>query len=258
MQLAKGASGEEPGGEGPDADVFEWTPVEGSRVVDQVTDQIRERIFASLEPGDWIGTEVELAESLGVSRLAMRDAVRALRTLGLVEVRVGTGGGLRVAHSDPRRLAEALAVQLHQLGLNWRDVTDALLILEPNLAGLAALRRSDEDLQLMRLIIGQNRAALGDRRAFFESTSAFHVAIAAAAGNPALLLSVKSLRSNLNRLFAPLEDTVDRDATIADHEAILEAIEARDAVRATRLMEDHDSVMNPRSRASRRPSGAHS
>ncbi len=227
-----------------------WTRVKGSHLVEQIIEQVRGRIYTSLAPGEWIGTEVNLAETFGVSRPVMHDAVRALRTIGLVEVRVGPGGGLRVAHSDPRRLAEALAVQLHQLNLDWKDVSDALITIEPGLAGLAARRRSDDDLDRLRSIIEQHHATIEDRLAFFTSAGAFHAAIASAAANPALVLAIKALRLNLDRVAVPITGvTHNRSQMIRDHQAILEAIEARDAERATHLMEEHDQQIM----ANRRP-----
>lgn len=229
-----------------------WAPVVGAHVVDQIIEQMRTRIFAGLAPGDRIGTELELAEAFGVSRLAMRDAVRALRTLGLVEVRVGTGGGLWVAHSDPRHLGEALAVQIHQLGVDWTEMIEALTCIEPTLAGLAAERRTDEDLKLLHMLLDQHRAFAEDGPALGRSAGDFHIAISAAAGNRAVLVAVKALRLNLDHLGEPQVLRRHVADVIGGHEAILQAIEARDAALATKLMEAHDRELNRRTAATGR------
>lgn len=230
-----------------------WVPIAGYHVVEQIIEQMRERIFTSFAPGDRLGTEYELAEAFGVSRLALRDAVRSLRTLGLIDVRVGIGGGLWVAQSDPRRLADAFAVQIHQLGVDWRDVIEGLTCIEPALAALAARRRTEEDLQLLRLLLEQHRATVDEHGADNRSASDFHVAIAASAANPTMLVAVKALRLNLDRLAQPPEVGHVGDEMVAAHEQILAAIEARDPDAAARLMEEHDALVGERRRPRPRP-----
>ena len=79
----------------------------------QVVAQVREALFAKrLRPGDFLGTEKDLAARFGASRIVARDALRTLEALGIVEIRMGKGGGARIAHGNPRLFAEALAVQL--------------------------------------------------------------------------------------------------------------------------------------------------
>ena len=71
-----------------------------------------------LKSGDFIGTEKDLAARFGVSRIVARDALRTLEALGIVEIRMGKGGGARIAQGNPRLFAEALAVQLDLTGVS--------------------------------------------------------------------------------------------------------------------------------------------
>jgi GntR family transcriptional regulator, transcriptional repressor for pyruvate dehydrogenase complex len=206
---------------------------------------MRSAIFSGMSAGDRIGSEIELAPKFGVSRLAMRDAVRALRTLGLIEVRMGTQGGLFVAHSDARHLGEAFAVQIHQMGVDWAEMTEALASLEPAIAALAAARRPDEDLVVLQDLVDQQRACADDRDAFHRKTSDFHVAIARAAGNRALLVAEQAFRLNLNNRFPPGDFAEVTKSVIAAHVAILEAIKARDADLAAKVMAAHSSELCP-------------
>lgn len=231
--------------------------MQGKEVVEQIIEQMRSAIFSGMSPGDRIGSEIDLAPKFGVSRLAMRDAVRALRTLGLIEVRMGTQGGLFVAHSDPRHLGEAFAVQIHQMGVGWTEMTEALASLEPAIAALAAARRSEEDLVALHELVDRQRACVDDRDAFHRATSDFHVAIAAAAGNRALLVAQQAFRLNLNSRFPPGDLAEVAQPVIAAHVAILEAIKLRDADLAAKMMAEHTSeIGNGKPRVSSPPPGS--
>src|SRR5262245_42201040 len=75
----------------------------------QIVAQVRDALFAKeLRPGDFLGTEKDLAERFGVSRIVARDALRTLEAQGVVEIKVGSGGGARVARGNARLFAEAL------------------------------------------------------------------------------------------------------------------------------------------------------
>ena len=81
------------------------------RASEDVVAQILDAFYsAGLKPGEWIGTEAELTERFNVSRVTIRDAVSALAARGLIDVRVGARGGLRIAASDPERLIDAFSI----------------------------------------------------------------------------------------------------------------------------------------------------
>src|SRR5262245_2131447 len=85
----------------------------------QIVVQVRDALFAkALRPGDFLGTEKDLAERFGVSRIVARDALRTLEAQGVVEIKVGSGGGARIAQGNARLFAEALAVQLGLAGVS--------------------------------------------------------------------------------------------------------------------------------------------
>ena len=87
----------------------------------QIVAQVREALFAKeLRPGDFLGTEKDLAERFGVSRIVARDALRTLEAQGIVDIKVGAGGGARIAQGNARLFAEALAVQLDLTGVHGR------------------------------------------------------------------------------------------------------------------------------------------
>src|SRR5262245_52722237 len=92
----------------------------------QIVAEVRATLFEKkLKAGDFLGTENELAARYGVSRIVARDALRTLEALGIVEIRMGKGGGARIARGNPRLFAEALAVQLDLTGVSAAEIMDA-------------------------------------------------------------------------------------------------------------------------------------
>ena len=108
----------------------------------QIVNWVRDTLFAKkLKPGDFLGTEKDLAARFGVSRIVARDALRTLEALGIVEIRMGKGGGARIAQGNPRLFAEALAVQLDLTGVSAAEIMDAQRAIETLGAELAAETR---------------------------------------------------------------------------------------------------------------------
>ncbi|RPJ64734.1 MAG: FadR family transcriptional regulator, partial [Acidobacteria bacterium] len=100
-------------------------------MVSRIVAQVREALFAKdLRPGDFLGTEKDLAERFGVSRIVARDALRTLQALGIAEIKMGKGGGARVARGNPRLFAEVLAVQLDLTGVSAAEIMDAQRAIE--------------------------------------------------------------------------------------------------------------------------------
>src|SRR5262245_30573413 len=91
----------------------------GPTLSTRIVAQVRDALFAKqMRPGDFLGTEKDLAERFGVSRIVARDALRTLEAQGIVEIKVGAGGGARIAQGNARLFAEALAVQLGLAGVS--------------------------------------------------------------------------------------------------------------------------------------------
>src|ERR671932_2223723 len=121
------------------------------RASEDVAAQILDAFYTEgLKPGEWLGTEAELAERFNVSRVTIRDAVSALAARGLLDVRVGARGGLRIATSDPDRLIDAFSIQLRLMGLRRDELFEAMLAIEPTAAALAAERASAEQVDALR------------------------------------------------------------------------------------------------------------
>src|ERR1700742_4933386 len=122
----------------------------------QIVAQVRDALFAKeLRPGDFLGTEKDLAVRFGVSRIAARDALRTLEAQGIVEIKVGSGGGARIAQGNARLFAEALAVQLDLAGVSAAEIMDAQRAIEGLAAELAAINGTAEDYARLHALNAQ-------------------------------------------------------------------------------------------------------
>lgn len=216
-----------------------WRPIQGARASGEIVEQIRKAFFGGMMPGDRLGTETELAEQFGVSRITIRDAIRALEAQGIVTVRVGAGGGLRIAEGDPDRYADALSIQLHLMGITWAELTEAMRAVEPSMAGLAAQNASAADIARLRELIDQAGASVGDPARFTDLALDFHLAVAGAAGNRAIRAFLRSLRSAQHLKFEANTSPEVAERVTRMHGEILDAIAAGDSELATRRMNEH-------------------
>jgi DNA-binding GntR family transcriptional regulator len=193
-------------------------------VVGLAYDEIRSMIVGgALGPGARLG-QAELADQLGISRTSVREALRRLAGDGLVEFEVNRGFFV---------VDIGLESVLQRL--------EARLVLEPAIARLAAERHVAADLRAMRAAIeAEDVAKTSD--AGHDASRAFHIALAYAARNEALvrLLDTLWIADVGRRLLAQRRGTPTwQDADVAEHREILEAIEAGDASRAETLMRSH-------------------
>src|SRR6478752_657770 len=129
----------------------------------QMVAQVRDDLFAKrLKPGEFLGTEKDLAARFGASRIVARDALRTLEALGIVEIRMGKGGGARIAQGNPRLFAEALAVQLDLTGVSAAEIMDAQRAIETLAAELAAQHATAEDIAKLRSLLAEAESEVGD------------------------------------------------------------------------------------------------
>jgi GntR family transcriptional regulator, transcriptional repressor for pyruvate dehydrogenase complex len=198
----------------------------------------------SLVPGDRLGTEAELARELGVSRPAVREAVRLLVGANLVRAARGPGGGVFVAQTPDRSLAqtiaEAIAAMLTTDTTSIAELTEVRLLLEVPLAGLAAKRADAATIAALWQSVEEAASAPDDDDVQRRADIRFHRTIADAAGNrvsSALIAwSSEVLQSRLKDLIAPaIVEAVARE----QHEQIAKAIAAHNPSLSERAMRVH-------------------
>ena len=213
----------------------------------QIVADVRESLFAKrLRPGDFLGTEKDLASRHGVSRIVARDALRTLEALGIVEIRMGKGGGARVARGNPRLFAEALAVQLDLTGVSAAEILDAQRAVEGMAAELAAENATPEDHARLRRLNTDAADKLDDVAAFTLAGREFHLAVAEASHNRVLVVQFISLQ-NVSWPSRNTTLTAKVARRILDvHRELAALIEMRDGAGARRLMDDHVKMIRAR------------
>jgi GntR family transcriptional repressor for pyruvate dehydrogenase complex len=222
-------------------------PGRSASLSSQIIADVRDALFAKkLKPGDVLGTENEFAERYGVSRIVARDALRTLEALGIAEIRMGKGGGARVARGNPRLFAEALAVQLDLTGVSVAEIMDAQRAIECLAAELAAENATDADIAKLKLLLADAEANLHDVERTTQLGAEFHLAVAEASHNRVLVVQLISLQHvSWPRRNPTLTSKVAR--RILDvHKELLALIEIRDAAGARKLMDDHVKMIRTR------------
>ena len=190
---------------------------------EEVAELMRQKIFTrELEPGSWID-ELKLAEQLGISRTPMREALKVLAAEGLVTMKVRRG---------------AYVTEVSDKDL--RDVYHLLALLESDAAGVVAKDGSDEQHQALLDLHQQLCAAVEDRERFFELNEQFHVQLLAAADNRWRQQMVTDLRKvmKLNRHHS-LFKTGRVQESLQEHQALMDALLARNSVLSTQRMREH-------------------
>ncbi|MGG7466247.1 MULTISPECIES: FadR/GntR family transcriptional regulator [unclassified Plantibacter] len=209
-------------------------------VTDEAILKIKDMIVSGeLGPGDRLPPEKELSERLGLSRSSMREAVKALEVIRVLDVR--RGDGTYVTSLEPRLLLEAMSFVIDLHG------DDSILelfavrrILEPAAAGLAAREATPVQLAVLRRI-AESVDVETSVDALVEHDLEFHRAIAASAGNGYLSSLLESLSSHTvrARIWRGLTQEHSVQRTLDEHRAILDALERGDAALAEALATVH-------------------
>ncbi|HYM30831.1 MAG TPA: FCD domain-containing protein [Candidatus Cybelea sp.] len=225
----------------------------GATLSSRIVAEVREALLdGRLKPGDFIGGEKEIGARSGVSRIVARDALRTLEASGVVEIKVGAGGGARIACGNPRLFAEALAVQLTLADVSIGEILDAQRAIECLASELAARNATPADIRALDALCDQAEERLGDADAFTRASLAFHLAVAEASHNRVLVVQLISLQ---HVAWPRRNRTLTRKVAqgiLATHRALLRLIEARDADAARRLMNEHVIMIKGRRVAERR------
>lgn len=213
----------------------------------QIVAQVRDALFAKeLRPGDFLGTEKDLAQRFGVSRIVARDALRTLEAQGIVAIKVGSGGGARISQGNARLFAEALAVQLDLTGVTVDEIMDAQRAIESLAAELAALHSTGADHARLHALNAEAERRIGDALASTRLGREFHLAVAEASHNRVLVVQLISLQHVSWPAQNPtLTPEVSR-RILAVHQELASLIEMRDAAGARRLMDDHVKMIGAR------------
>ena len=214
-------------------------PIKSTRIYEEIVRQVKQLIAdGKLKSGDQLPPERDLAEKFMVSRTSVREALRALQSRGLVEIRAGEGAFVRDISVETLIEPLALVILPHREAVG--ELFEARRLLEPAIAALAARRATREELGEMERILEDQAKEVSQGRTGVAQDTALHAAIANSAHNRAITRIVSALMDLLSQsreesLHTPGRPTRSHE----DHRRILEAIKHRDEVAAHRAMLDH-------------------
>jgi DNA-binding FadR family transcriptional regulator len=212
------------------------------RLYEQVAQRIQAMIHeAGMRPGDQLPPERMLAEQLGISRPSLREAMIALETAGVVEVRTGDGTYIRALPADGR-LNVGAPISREDPGPGVREQFEARKLIEPELAAMAALAVEPRQIAALEAALDRAAAKFAKGEPADDDDYAFHVGLAEMSGNSVLAAFDRQLwdlrrtamwKTLRGRVVKPLH----RRQVIADRRAIIGALKARDAKTARRIVE---------------------
>ncbi|WP_328718066.1 FCD domain-containing protein [Streptomyces sp. NBC_00247] len=225
----------------------EWEPVRQSRTHELVLRSIEERVFAGeLKAGDRLPPERELAPVLGVSRSALREALRVLETIGVLVAQPGRGpdSGARIVRNPDDALGRLLRLHFALGSYSLEDVMEARVVLERSGFEAAVTHARDEDLDEAASLVAAMAAPGIGVTAFNDLDTRFHVQIARCSGNALTSTLTSAVRESVRPLILrALEEAEDWPATAAalnaEHTELLRLVRAGRGAEAADLVERH-------------------
>jgi len=223
------------GTESPAKIGFEAIP--RNKVYQEVAKQLERRITEEMKPGDLLPPERELVRMLGVSRSSVRDAIRSLELMGLLEPRQGVGTVVRSPAATP---VNPLATALLEKRKMVAELLDVRKMIEPPLVRRAALHASREEIADLEDILVRQEEKVRGGELGIEEDSEFHYAIALASNNSAILKVVDVLMDLLRETRErSLQVEGRQEKSLAGHRRILSALKRGDAAAAEAAMNQH-------------------
>ncbi len=212
--------------------------IKKTRIYEDIVAQIKLLIAdGKLRAGDQLPSERELSEMFQVSRASVREAIRALESIGLIEIRQGEGTYIA---SSVETLLTSVASALAQQRDPLTPVFEARKILEPATAALAAQRATPEEVAKLEAILADQERQIAEGETGVEADTRFHYALAHAAKNEILVrLDEAIVDSLLETRVRSLRSQGRPTRSLAGHREILEAIRSKDPARAREAMLHH-------------------
>ena len=217
-----------------------------TRVFQEVVAQIEEAILSGrIQTGQTLPSERELKQMFQISRGTLREALRVLEQKGLIEIRMGVGGGSVVKPMDAGGVTESLGLLIRSQAVSLQHLAEFREGVEGSIAAQAAERRTPADLRKLRdlLTAARDCVAGGGRRRdeFLEKDKQIHTTIAATTQNPIYQSVLASIHENIHRYYDRFLSMDERELeeNYRDLCGLVEAIAAGSAADARRLARAH-------------------
>lgn len=222
--------------------MVEYKPIRTKKIYEQVADSLLDSLKnGTLKSGDKLDSVEVLAKNFDVGRSAIREALSALRAMGLLEMRQGEGTYVKTF--DATRFSLPVSVAFLMKSEDVKDLLEVRKILEVGAAGSAAASRSEEDLDQMKKALNAMEEAKGNGELGEQADLNFHMALVRATHNQMLINlmnSVSEIMVQAMRETRKLLHTNDgTDKLLQEHKRILAAIEAKEEETAREAMYAH-------------------
>ena len=218
------------------------TSIKGLRAFEEIVAQLKDAIYSGrLKPGDKLPSERELSSQFETSRVTVREAIRSLEHSGFVTIKRGYSGGAYILDPDLKPFKDSLSTFLRLRKATIGDLTEARLLLETRVAGLAALRATEEDLQKLEEVIRHHEKTVETGDLPHEYNLEFHRDLAEASRNPVIGLMVNSVADLLiEEVVSKLDmDLATNQSNLEFHRRLYEAIKAHREHKAEEIMREH-------------------
>ncbi len=190
-----------------------------------------------LTPGGRLPAERDLAETFGVSRSSLRQALKVLEIMGVISQRVGDGTYLNAG--APSILSESMEFLILLDGISFHELMEARLIVEPELAARAAIRATAEDIADLTTVHAGMERSKKDASRFIEADMLLHQTLFRISGNRVCSMMFTVVHQSVHKLMALTASLVDPEHTLMLHRRIITAIRKGDADEARRRMAEH-------------------
>lgn len=223
--------------------MISFQPVKTGKISERIARQIKDTILSgAMKSGDRLPPERELVERFQASRISIREALKNLEASGLLTIKPGSGVFVSEVNSKP--MSESLASILRIKKVSMNELTEARMILEPNIAKLACDRVTPQDLQKLEENIAGAFAVIKSNVSARVKNIEFHSLLAESTRNSVLTLTVKTLLDVLQEMSSEIVDDSPQNVEIASqtvrhHKKILEALKEKDAEKVFALMRKH-------------------
>ncbi|WP_326969166.1 FadR/GntR family transcriptional regulator [Bacillus atrophaeus] len=223
---------------------MKYKQIKTKKIYEEVADALLDMVKSGeLKPGDKLDSVQALAESFQVSRSAVREALSALKAMGLVEMKQGEGTYLK--EFEPNQISQPLSSALLMKKEDVKQLLEVRKLLEIGVASLAAEKRTEEDLQQIHAALKEMGGIESDEELGEKADFAFHLALAEASKNDLLKhlmnnvssLLLETMRETRKIWLFSKETTVQR--LYEEHERIYKAVHAQDGAKAEEAMLTH-------------------
>ena len=224
----------------------DFAPVRTERTFEIIANKVRDQIRdGKLRTGDKLPPEREMAQQLGTSRNALREALRSLEHAGLISLHKGARGGAFITDGNPSAVAQSMEDLMHLGGINLANVTEARLSIETAIVEIVAAKGTTAAFDALDRNIDkvEELTQARDMDAKAALNMEFHVLLAEATGNPVLVLMMRTLMDLLRSVHRPItaEDTVD---IIRSRRRFMMLLRSRQSTAAAAEMKDHLSRLH--------------